>query len=231
MMPDTTVLDTTMIKLTARDGHRLDAYIARPSAMPRGGVVVVQEMYGLNPYLRTVCEFYAAHGYEVIAPALYDRHQPGLIFDYSKEDHDRAQKVYKNWDFDLALDDMDAARDVVATTGRIGVVGFCWGGTLAWLAACRRSYACAVAYYGSMMPSYAEEKPRCPAIAHIGDRDTTLPPARIDLFRAARPEVPVYLYSGAQHGFDNRDRHPRYHEQACQAARERTLAFFADHIR
>ena len=219
-----------MLKLTARDGHQLGAHIARPSGPPRGGVVVVQEMYGLNDYLRAVCEFYAAHGYLAIAPALYDRHQPELIFAYSKQDHDRAQQVYKNWNDDLALDDMDAARDVVASAGRVGIVGFCWGGTLAWLAARRRDYACAVAYYGSMMPNHATEQPRCPVIAHIGNHDTTLPPSRIDVFRAAQPKVPVYLHAGAQHGFDNRDRHPRYHEQACLEARERTLAFFAAHI-
>lgn len=224
------LMNATMLKLTARDGHQLDAYLARPSAAPRGAVVVVQEMYGLNGYLRLVCEFYAAHGYTAIAPALYDRHQRDLVFDYSKEDHDRAQKVYKNWNFDLALDDMGAARDAVATAGPVGIVGFCWGGTLAWLAACRRNYACAVAYYGSMMPDYALERPRCPVIAHIGDHDTTLPSTRIAAFRAAQPEVPIYLYPGAQHGFDNSDRHPRYHEQACKDARERTLAFFATHI-
>lgn len=219
-----------MIKLKARDGHQLDAYVARPAATPRGGVVVVQEMYGLNTYLQAVCEFYAAHGYVAIAPALYDRHRPGLVFDYSKEDHDRAQQVYKNWNFDLALDDMDAARDAVAAEGRVGLVGFCWGGTLAWLAACRRDYACAVAYYGSMMPDYATEPSRCPVIAHIGDQDTTMPPRRIDSFRQAQPTVPVYIYAGAQHGFDNRDRLPRYHEKACREAREHTLAFFAKHI-
>src|SRR5262249_26071440 len=135
-----------MVKLTSSDGHQLDAHIARPAGTPRGGVVVVQEMNGVNDYLRTVCEFYAAHGYMTIAPSLYDRRQPGLIFDYTKEDHDRAQQVYKNWNFDLALADMDAARDAVASAGRVGVVGFCWGGTLSWLAACWRDYACAVPY-------------------------------------------------------------------------------------
>jgi carboxymethylenebutenolidase len=219
-----------MLKLTAPDGHQLDAYIARPQGTARGGVVVVQEMYGLNSYLQSVCDFYAAHGYAAIAPALYDRHQCGLVLPYDKESHDRAQKIYKNWNFDLALDDMDAARNAVASEGRVGVVGFCWGGTLAWLAACRRDYACAVAYYGSMMPDYANEQPRCPVIAQVGDQDTTMPPARLEQFSKGQPDVPVYLYAGAQHGFDNRDRHPRYHEQACREAREKTLAFFAEHI-
>jgi carboxymethylenebutenolidase len=219
-----------MITLTARDGHRLDAYIANPPGTARGGVVVAQEMYGVNDYLRSVCDFYAGHGYLAIAPALYDRQQRQLVFSYGKEDHDRAQRLYKSWNLDNALDDLDAARDAVARAGRVGLVGFCWGGSLAWLAACRRDYGCSVAYYGSMMPDFAAEQPRCPVIAHIGDQDTTLPSARIEMFGASHPAVPVYLYDGAQHGFDNENRSPRYDAQACRKARERTLAFFAQHI-
>ena len=130
-----------MITLTARDGHRLDAYIANPPGTAQGGVVVAQEMYGVNDYLRSVCDFYAGHGYLAIAPALYDRQQRQLVFSYGKEDHDRAQRLYKSWNLDNALDDLDAARDAVARAGRVGLVGFCWGGSLAWLAACRRDYA------------------------------------------------------------------------------------------
>jgi carboxymethylenebutenolidase len=219
-----------MITLTARDGHHLDAYLARPQGTARGGVVVAQEMYGLNDYLRSVCDYYAAHGYLAIAPSLYDRQERGLVFTYSHEDHDRAQRLYKSWNLESALDDLDAARDAVASAGKVGLVGFCWGGSLAWLAACRRDYACTVAYYGSMMPDFAAEQPRCPVIAHIGDQDTTLPPERIEIFGASHPAVPIYLYDGAQHGFDNENRHPRYHAQACRTARERTLAFFAQHI-
>ena len=177
-----------MITLTARDGHHLDGYLARPPGTVRGGVVVAQEMYGLNDYLRSVCDYYAAHGYLAIAPSLYDRQERGLVFTYGKEDHDRAQRLYKSWNLENALDDLDAARDAVASAGKVGLVGFCWGGSLAWLAACRRDYACTVAYYGSMMPDFATEQPRCPVIAHIGDQDTTLPPERIDAFRASQPD-------------------------------------------
>jgi carboxymethylenebutenolidase len=220
----------TIIELMGRDGHRLQTYLARPSATVHGGVVVAQEMYGVNDYLRSVCDFYAAHGYLAIAPSLYDRQQRELVFAYDKQDHDRAQRLYKSWNIENALDDLDAARDAVATAGNVGLVGFCWGGSLAWLAACRRRYTCTVAYYGSMMPDFATEQPHCPVIAHIGDQDTTLPPERIAGFRASQPEVPVYMYAGAQHGFDNQDRHPRHHPEACRTARERTLAFFAQHV-
>src|SRR5882757_8751884 len=140
-----------MIKLTANDGHSLGAYLARPAAgvRVRGALVVAQEMYGVNAYLRSVCDAYAAQGYVSIAPALYDRRQRDLIYSYTKEDHDRAQKTYTAWDFDAALADLDAAHAAVVDAGKVGVVGFCWGGSLAWLCACRRHYDGAIAYYGS----------------------------------------------------------------------------------
>ena len=219
-----------MITLTARDGHRLDAYIANPPGTAQGGVVVAQEMYGVNDYLRSVCDFYAGHGYLAIAPALYDRHSGSSFSATARRITTALSGSTRAGDLDNALDDLDAARDAVARAGRVGLVGFCWGGSLAWLAACRRDYGCSVAYYGSMMPDFAAEQPRCPVIAHIGDQDTTLPSARIEMFGASHPAVPDYLYDGAQHGFDNENRSPRYDAQACRKARERTLAFFAQHI-
>jgi carboxymethylenebutenolidase len=219
-----------MSRLKARDGHELDGYLARPAGPVRGGIVIAQEMYGLNNYLRSVCDHFAGHGYLALAPALYDRQQPGLVYTYSKDDHDRAQRTYKRRDWTAALYDLDAARAAVAEAGKVGLVGFCWGGSLAWLAACRRDYACAVAYYGSAMPDFAHEQARCPVIAHIGDRDTSMPAARIVDFRAAQPSVPVHIYEGAPHGFDNPNRVERHHPQACRIARERTLAFLARHV-
>ncbi len=219
-----------MIRLTAPDGHELDAYIAKPATPARGGLVVAQEMYGVNDYLRSVCDFYAAQGYVAIAPALYDRRQRGLIYNYTKADHDRAQQTYTVWNLDHALADLDTARDAIADAGKIGIVGFCWGGSLAWLAACRSAYAGAVSYYGSMIPDLAHEQARCPVIAHVGDRDTSLPPERVALFRAAQPSVPVFIYEGAPHGFDNQNRTERYHPAAHSLARERTLEFLAKHV-
>jgi carboxymethylenebutenolidase len=216
-----------MIRLRARDGHELDAYVARPAGKPQGGVVVAQEMYGVNAYLRAVCDFYSGHGYLAIAPALYDRQRHGMTFAYDREGHDAAQRTYKAWPWDAALIDLEAGRDAVAEAGKVGLVGFCWGGSLAWLGACRSAYAGAVAYYGSAMPDFAGETPQCPVIAHIGDRDTTLPPERVERFRAVQAGVPVHLYPGAQHGFDNENRTGRHHPDACRLARERSLAFFA----
>lgn len=219
-----------MIRLAASDGHALDAYLARPAARPRGGIVVAQEMYGVNDYLHAVCDFFAAQGYVAIAPALYDRRQRGLTFAYSKADHDRAQQTYTGWNFDHALIDLAAARAQIADAGKLAIVGFCWGGTLAWLSACRHDYAGAVAYYGSMMPDHAGETARCPVLAHVGDRDTSFPLERIAQFRAAQPAVEFHIYPGAQHGFDNERRSERYHPAAHALARERTLAFLARHV-
>jgi carboxymethylenebutenolidase len=125
------------IQLTAGDGHALDAYVARPAIKPRGGVVIAQEMYGVTNYLRETCDFYAAQGYLTIAPALYDRRQRNLVLEYNDENHDLAQTIYKNWNWNHALDDLDAGKNFVRGAGKVAMVGFCWGGTLAWLAACR----------------------------------------------------------------------------------------------
>ncbi|HEX9455552.1 MAG TPA: dienelactone hydrolase family protein [Candidatus Binatia bacterium] len=214
-----------MTQITARDGHVLDAYLAPPAGKPRGGIVIAQEMYGLTNYLRDTCEYYAAHGYLTVAPALYDRRQRGLVLEYSNEHHDLAQTIYKQWNWDHALDDLDAGKSVVIEAGKVAIVGFCWGGTLAWLAACRREYIAAVAYYGSMMPDFAGESARCPVVANIGSADTTMPQQRIDLFHQAQPNIPIYMYPEAQHGFDNPSRTDRFHQEACRLARERTFQF------
>jgi carboxymethylenebutenolidase len=216
-----------MMRLRARDGHELDAYLARPQARARGGIVIAQEMYGVNDYLRSVCNFYAAKGYVAIAPALYDRKQRALTYTYSRADHDLAQQTYTAWNLDDAVADLEASHAAIADAGRIAIIGFCWGGSLAWLSACRCDYAAAVSYYGSMIPDLASEQPRCPVICHVGDKDTSLPPARVAVFRAAQPSVPVYIYEGAPHGFDNEKRTERYNAAAHKLARERSLAFLA----
>lgn len=220
--------DTETVRIQAVDGHELDAFIAHPAGPPIGAIVLGQEMYGVNEYLRETCRFFAGHGYTTIAPSLYDRVERGLVFPYDKESHDRAQKIYKAWNIEDALNDFDAAREKVALSGKIAIVGYCWGGTLAWVAACRRSYSAAVAYYGSMMPDFANETPMCPVIAHVGELDTTMPPARLDVVRAAHPHVPIYLWEGARHGFDNPGRVDRYHAQASSKAREVTLRLLSD---
>jgi carboxymethylenebutenolidase len=219
------------LRLTARDGHQLDAYLARPAGHIRGGLVIAQEMYGVTDYLMSVCNHFAARGYLAIAPALYDRKQRDLVLAYDEgPQHNTAQELFNNWDWPAALEDLDSAKAAVADAGHVGIVGFCFGGSLSWLAACRYRYACAVAYYGSDMPKYADESPKCPVQAHVGDRDKSFPPDQVAAFRAKHPEVDFRIHPGAPHGFDNPNRPARYHAEACATAREQTLEFLARYL-
>jgi carboxymethylenebutenolidase len=219
------------LRLTAHDGHQLDAYLARPAGRIRGGVVVAQEMYGVTDYLMSVCNFFAARGYLAIAPALYDRKQRDLVLAYDEgPQHNYAQELFNNWDWPAALVDLDAAKAAVADAGHVGIVGFCFGGSLSWLAACRYSYTCAVAYYGSDMPKYIDETPKCPVLAHVGEKDKSFPGDQVAAFRAKHPEVDFCIHPGAPHGFDNANRPARYHAEACATAREQTLEFLAKQI-
>lgn len=218
------------ITIAAADGHKLAAWISLPSITPRAGIVVAQEMYGVNGYLRRVCAWYADHGYLAIAPALYDRISPGLVFEYSDADNARAKATYRNYDWSKALLDLEAARDAVAHIGKVGMLGFCFGGSLAWMAACRTRLDAAVSWYGGEIDHYLDEDARCPVECHVGSLDTALPPEKVALFRARHPEVPFHIYPGARHGFDNPGRGDRYHPEAARQARAHSLAFLARHL-
>lgn len=224
------------IRITAADGHVLDAYLVVPAAPPRGGLVVIQEMYGLTRYITAVCDFFARHGYRVIAPALYDRLARDTVLEYTPAERDRAHVMFTTWNWDLALIDIAAARDEIAADGKVGVLGYCWGGSLAWLSACRGSFGrgsfdCAVAYYGSAMPDYADEQARCPVLANCGDKDTSMPIERIREFQARQPGIAVNVFQGAQHAFDNPLRGGgRFDQRASAAARAATLDFLSRHV-
>ena len=221
----------SLIQLVARDGHRLDAYLSRPEGTPLGGLVIGQEMYGLTRYLTAVCDVFAVQGYATIAPALYDRTQRGMVLAYTPSDHDLAQRIYTTRNWDEALDDLDAAKAAVAEAGRVGILGFCWGGSLSWLAACRRDYACAVAYYGSAMPVHAKEKARCPVLANCGDEDASMPIDRIRYFQAQQPGVAMNIFAGAKHAFDNPLRgESRFHPEASAGSRAASLDFLRRHV-
>lgn len=219
------------IDITAADGHTLGAYRAEPAGAPKGGLVIAQEMYGVNSYLSGVVDDYAAKGYLAIAPRLYDRLEPGLIIEYDAEGNRRAKELYRNYDWSKALVDLEAARDAVAYAGKVGILGFCFGGSLAWLAACRSAFDCAVSYYGGEIIRYLnEDGARCPIECHVGDGDTALDAEKIARFRACYPDVPFHIYPGAVHGFDNEKRAERHHPEATRIARARALDFLDQHL-
>ena len=164
------------IELTAGDGFKLAAYRADPSAKPRGGLVVAQEIFGVNSHIRSVCDGYAADGYAVIAPALFDRYQRGVDIGYTPDDIAKGRDLKGRTQIDAALLDVAAARDALSTAGKVGIIGYCWGGYVAWMAASRLSgYACTIPYYGGGVLEAGAEKPKCPVMAHFGERDSMIP--------------------------------------------------------
>ncbi len=218
-----------MLELTAGDGFELAAYRAEPSGTPRGGLVVAQEIFGVNSHIRSVCDGFAADGYVAIAPALFDRYERGVDIGYTPADIAKGRELKALAQIDAALQDIAAARDAVADAGKVGVIGYCWGGFVAWMAASRLTgFACAVPYYGGGMLDAADERPRCPVMAHFGERDAMIPVAGVRKLAAAHPQAQVFIYD-ADHGF-NCDQRPSYEATAAKLARERTLGFLRQHI-
>ena len=216
------------IRITASDGHELDAYRADPDGPARSGLVVIQEIFGVNGHIREVADGFAADGFSVIAPALFDRAEPGVELGYVGPDRDRGRDISADVGWDGPVLDIAAAAAALKPAGRIGVVGYCWGGSLAWLAACRLDVDCSVGYYGGQIKDYLDEKPRCPVMLQFGDTDESIPLADVDAIRAAHGDMPVHVYPGG-HGF-NCDRRPSHHPESAAKARERTLAFLAEHL-
>jgi carboxymethylenebutenolidase len=225
----TTSPTATTTELTASDGFKLAAYVSQPAAAPRGAIVVIQEIFGVNAHVRAVCDGFAADGYLAIAPALFDRQTKGVELGYAEQDIAKGRDFKAGANTDAALLDLAAARDHVREAGRVGVVGYCWGGYLAWLAACRLDgLAAAVVYYGGGIGDVLAEIPRCPVLGHFGERDAMIPMAVIDDWRARHPQHPVHTYD-AGHGF-NCDHRGSHDAGAAATARERTLAFFRQHV-
>ena len=214
-----------MIELMAKDGHSVSAYRADPAGAPAGGVVVLQEIWGVNDHIRRVADGYAADGYAAIAPALFDRVERDLAMDeYTDETRTKGFGVMQKINLDDAMLDIGAAADSLSAAGKVAVVGFCFGGRLAWLAASRiPGITASVAYYGGGIPGMADEQPRCPVIFHFGERDQHIPVASVREFSKAHPALPIYMYS-ADHGF-NCDQRGSYDAPSAKLARERTLEF------
>jgi carboxymethylenebutenolidase len=214
----------TFVELSAADGARISAWRADPGGSPRGAIVIAQEIFGVNGHIRDVCEGYAADGYVAIAPALFDRYTPNVDLGYTPDDIAKGRELKAQAGIDAALADVAAARDAVVNVGKIAVIGYCWGGYVAWMAAARLpGFACAVPYYGGGILEVQSERARCPVMAHFGELDKGIPIAGVRDFAAKHPEVQVFTYA-ADHGF-NCDRRGAYNPAAARLARERTIEF------
>jgi carboxymethylenebutenolidase len=219
------------VQLKASDGFVFDAYVAEPAGKPRGGVVVVQEIFGVNAHMRSVTDRFAAQGYLAVAPAIFDREKPKTELNYDKAGYEEGYEFIKKIPIEDSLKDVVAALDYAQKqTGKpAGVVGFCYGGSLAWLAATRHAPAAAVGYYGGYILKYAGEEPKAPVMLHFGSKDEHIPESQVKkLVQDAHPEVQVFFYD-AGHAF-NRDGNVVYVESAAKEAMARTLAFFSQHI-
>jgi carboxymethylenebutenolidase len=218
-----------MVRGKAADGHEFGIYRAEPAGKPRGAVVVAQEIFGVNSHIRAVCDDFAKQGYVAVAPALFDRVERDVQLGYTADDIARGRALREPVSLENAQADMEAAAKEVAGVGRIGAVGYCWGGTVAWVAATRsKTFAAAVGYYGGGVTGLADERPNCPVQLHFGDQDQSIPIAEVRKMMAAHPEIPVFIYP-AGHGF-NCDQRQSYHAESARLARERTLAFFGEHV-
>ena len=217
------------ITLTASDGHSFGVYLATPAGKPKAAVVVVQEIFGVNAHIKEVADRFAAAGYLVIAPALFDRIAPDITLAYDSDGVADGRGLKEQADANSEFD-VKAAIDHVASAGAVGVVGFCWGGSLAWRMACDKAsgLAAAISYYGGELPSFAECDAACPVMAHFGIHDASIPEAGARSFATAQPSVETHFYD-AGHGF-NCDHRGQYDADAAALAWGRTMAFLETHL-
>lgn len=218
-------------ELTAADGFKLGAYETLPSGQPKGGVVVIQEIFGVNKHVREVVDGYAAQGYAAIAPQIFDRVERDVELGYTDQaEFDKGLKIaFQDLDLGDTLKDLRAAVEAMSTHGSVGVVGYCFGGLLTWLSACEiDGVAAASAYYGGGIAGEANRTAKCPVMMHFGEKDAHIPMSDVDTIRKAQPDVQIFVYD-ADHGFNCNDR-ASYDAHSAETALERTLAFFEKHL-
>lgn len=219
------------ITLTASDDFKLGAYRADPSTPPKGAIVVIQEIFGVNSHIRNVCDRLASAGYVAIAPAIFDRIEPNFQSGYSPDEVAVARKFIANPDWPAMLRDTQAAIDAVKDSGPVGIIGFCLGGSVAYAAATKLSgLKAAVGYYGGVIVRFADDKPTVPTQLHFGEKDTGIPLTDVETIKTKRPDVEVFIYPGAQHGFGC-DERGSFDKASSDLAWQRSLAFFAAHLK
>jgi carboxymethylenebutenolidase len=215
--------------LMARDGHKFSTYLAKPAGRARGAVVIVQEIFGLSPWIVRTVDSYAADGYLCVAPALFDRVRRNLVLGYSPPEMEQGMGYRKQIDTAKAVLDIGAAAAMARHAGKVAVIGYCWGGMLTWAAASELPLGAAVCYYGAGIPKLLPKVPSCPTMLHSGEHDKSIPLSDVELIRAAYPQGSYHLYD-AGHAFANEDRPDHYNAEAAALARSRTNAFLAQHI-
>jgi carboxymethylenebutenolidase len=215
------------LSLTASDQHKLGAYRADPQGTPKGGLVVVQEIFGVNRHIRAVCDRLAAIGYSAVAPAVFDRFARDFDSGYTPDEIAHARGLMGNLNWDHMMADIAAAKDELKSAGPVGVIGFCMGGTAAFLAACRTpGLAASVCYYGGAIGKFADEKPKCLIQMHFGEKDESIPQAVVEEIKKKQPQAEIYVYPGASHAFSNDDR-ASFQKAATDLSWSRTQEFLA----
>jgi carboxymethylenebutenolidase len=220
------VIRGKMTKMKMSDGASIGVYHVDAVGKRRGGLVLIQEIFGLTEHIKECCDSYAAEGYEVLGPAVYDREAPGFEASYSPEDIQKAIKIARGeHPFELSVKDSQTCIDALKGKGAVFITGYCYGGTVTWAAACQcTGLAAASGYYGGGIAGMIEQKPRCPTILHFGKQDHGIPMEAVDKIKAAHPDVKVYVYD-AGHGF-NSDRRTDYNPDCAKLAKQRTIDLF-----
>ena len=222
----------TNIEVTAEDGNIFRAYLAEPEGSPKGALVVVQELFGVNPHIRSVVDRYAEQGYVVIAPALFDRVQKNVELKYDEIGIEEGRRIaFEGVTMDQVITDIKGACEAVSYAGKIGIVGYCWGGTISYVAAARLSdkISAASGYYGGQIMPHIEEEPKAPLMLHFGAEDTGIPLENVHAIAERWPQINVHVYENSGHGF-NCDARGSYEESSAELALERTLQHFAQHM-
>ena len=227
-------MNTEWVQLTAEDGNELAAYVVRPDGEPKGALVVVQEIFGVNLQIQKTTEEWASHGYLCIAPAMFDRLEKNVNLEYNQQDFQKGYGLMQKFSDGL----IDQTKDVKAavewlrseTEQPVGVVGYCFGGTMAWVSATRLEIDAAAGYYGGSIAQFVNEEPQCPVILHFGADDEYISEAARDTIQTAHPEVPMFLYEGAGHAFARSVDPTHFAAEAATLANKRTLLFFEQHF-
>jgi carboxymethylenebutenolidase len=217
--------------LTAADKHEVGAYRADPAGSAKGGMVVIQEIFGVNHHIRAVCDRLAGEGYAAVAPALFDRTERDFECGYGEADMAKAFTFIANPDFDAMLRDTQAAINELKSVGPVGIIGFCLGGTVSFAASAELSgLSAAICYYGGFIAKMVDKKPKCPVQMHFGETDSYIPMSDVETIRAKQPQAEVYVYQGAGHGF-HCDERASFHEPSAKLAWQRSMAFLQKHMK